>query len=482
MLLLGHPGHNRPQCPFKDLPGWVSRGQRRTPLDISGSFSIGSTQILDHRPPDAHSTSNGTDHESATKVPSGSTITTNNGPMKGSLTKYDNIFIPRLTGMLQSTLAPDANNAITVSILLDPTKLPNLISTQLFNQLSSMTDISMSRQVFNMSVPSVVSGALGFPSATQSVRENEAPEPRTYQLQYYVKLKLHFTDAHLSIEDEFYVFDFYDTDTDDVNTPPHAFSGIQLGYYTIFQYGLFNLYSDKFTVNPSLSMGTSKATSPLSTLSGQPLTKQSSKEKEGFGQNRSNSPVGDSDIKSESGAASVGSKSGDADKARPNSANTNANPVSTASSITSTHGMAPLAGVNVSNKQSTPSLSYLTDNFSMLNIPNGRNQPHLGQQQVMPPPGPNHMNNHHFLNQEASGLPYRELGGHIPINGHHTREGSFNQHLESQSPSSWYSNSSGSMMGMLDSNPQAFQTQYMRDHLANNRSFNDGTNKFNNFG
>lgn len=477
----GHPGHNRPQCPFKELPGWVSRGQRRTPLDISGSFSLGMSQGNEQRPPDVHSASNGTDNESATKVLSGSTVTTNNGPLKAAITKYDNIFIPRLTGMLQSTLASDANNAITVSILLDPTKLPNLISTQLFNHLISMTDIAISRQVFNMTVPSVVSGALGFPSIGQSNR-NADPEPKTYQLQYFVKLKLHFTDAQLSIEDEFYVFDFYDADTDDVNTPPHAFSGIQLGYYTIFQYGLFNLYSDKFTVNPAMSLGTSKSTTPLSTLSGQPLTKQSSKEKDNFGQIRSNSPIGDSDIKSESGAASVGSKSGDMDKPRPSSAS---NPPSAASSFTSTHGMAPPSvGVNGMNKQSVTSLSYLTDNFSMMNIPNGRNQANMNQQPAMPPPGPSHLNNHHhFLNQENPGLSYREMSGHIPIAGHPTREGSFSHNIDAHSPSSWYNNTPGSMMGMLDSNPQAtFQTQYMRDHLSvGNRSF-EGSNKYNNFG
>lgn len=33
----GHLGHSRPNCPYKDYPGWIARGKRNHPLDVENA-------------------------------------------------------------------------------------------------------------------------------------------------------------------------------------------------------------------------------------------------------------------------------------------------------------------------------------------------------------------------------------------------------------------------------------------------------------
>lgn len=40
----GHLGHSRPNCPYKDHPGWIARGKRNHPLDVE-NVVIGNDEI-----------------------------------------------------------------------------------------------------------------------------------------------------------------------------------------------------------------------------------------------------------------------------------------------------------------------------------------------------------------------------------------------------------------------------------------------------
>jgi hypothetical protein len=268
----GIPNHSRPNCPFKDHPQWVARGKRTHPIDLSFfmpvnntgsgnsnqyqstslsalSSNLSSMAASQHnllQPSDSNQPY--TDNESITPTHQNSSDSTSS-----MVHKYDRVSVPRISGLIQSTINQSAaasvmntlegssvggNQAINVSIMLDPSKVPNTISSSMLHRLCSITDVSLSRRT--ITVPTL-----------------KAP------LSYYIRLKIHLTDLNVTFLDDFYIQDFMEsTHGGEEDANPSAFQGIQLGFYTICQYNLLSFYQELFTKQrlPTMSSDSMMAT------------------------------------------------------------------------------------------------------------------------------------------------------------------------------------------------------------------------------
>mmetsp|Transcript_7144 Transcript_7144/g.6411 ORF Transcript_7144/g.6411 Transcript_7144/m.6411 type:complete len:488 (+) Transcript_7144:132-1595(+) len=246
----GHFGHSRNVCPYKDLPGWFHYGQRRVPLDISSkSISSPSTEVCPHCGIPGHNRNQcpNVNKDNAIRIqsiqrpqelpPQSNTIYINNNETVPHKVIYENHTespsnaaleseftsayvmsvpttdtkcVPLVPAVCQSTINPV--ETFQVSVLLDPSKFPNMISKKLFDQICLSGDASISRRDINVQL-----------------------HDRILSLTYFTRLQLAFIDVNFEIEEEFYMTD--------------SVIDIVIGYNMIFNHGLYQLFNSRFAIN-----------------------------------------------------------------------------------------------------------------------------------------------------------------------------------------------------------------------------------------
>lgn len=213
--------------------------------------------------------------------------------------KYSRV-IPLIDGIIQSTIqqpgsvshrsfdtTPDqeidlseetiGNSNFTVKVIFDPSKLPNIISKRVFDQICQFNEVSISRYDVDVALTLPVHSNQNFNSINFSSSPSKSAEAITnVTLSYFVRLSLallsstpisknellspsaarpvstntdeiddlEYQQNIIVIEDEFYIYDTSDTCGYDV----------QLGFYTVFSYNLYSVFSNLFSVKSEAAL------------------------------------------------------------------------------------------------------------------------------------------------------------------------------------------------------------------------------------